>query len=42
MREPEIGTVANAVEVLQARYRRHHNNSARSDGQVWTFSTPTR
>ncbi|HEX4037943.1 MAG TPA: transposase [Acidobacteriaceae bacterium] len=33
--EPEIDTTANAVEVLQARYRRRYNNSARSDEQVW-------
>jgi putative transposase len=35
MREPEIDTTANAVEVLQARYRRRYNSSARSDEQVW-------
>jgi len=35
MREPEIDTAANAVETLQARYRRRYNNSARSDEQVW-------
>jgi putative transposase len=35
MREPEIDTAANAVEVLQARYRRRYNNSARRDEQVW-------
>ncbi|HEY1810075.1 MAG TPA: transposase [Acidobacteriaceae bacterium] len=35
MREPEIDTAANAVEMLQARYRRRYNSSARSDEQVW-------
>ncbi|HEY1500303.1 MAG TPA: transposase [Acidobacteriaceae bacterium] len=35
MREPEIDTAANAVEVLQGRYRRRYNSSARSDEQVW-------
>lgn len=35
MREPGIDTTANAVEVLQARYRRRYNSSARSDEQVW-------
>jgi putative transposase len=35
MREPEVDTAANAVETLQARYRRRYNNSARSDDQVW-------
>ncbi|HEX4007479.1 MAG TPA: transposase [Acidobacteriaceae bacterium] len=35
MREPEIDTTANAVEMLQARYRRRYNSSARSDEQVW-------
>jgi len=35
MREPEIDTTTNAVEVLQARYRRRYNNSARSGEQVW-------
>jgi putative transposase len=35
MREPEIDTAANAVQTLQARYRRRYNNSARSDEQVW-------
>jgi putative transposase len=35
MREPEIDTAANAVETLQARYRRRYNNSARSVEQVW-------
>jgi REP element-mobilizing transposase RayT len=35
MREPEIDTAANAVEMLQARYRRRYNNSARLDQQVW-------
>ncbi len=35
MREPEIDTAANAVETLQARYRRRYNSSARSDEQVW-------
>ena len=35
MREPEIDTAGNAVETLEARYRRRYNNSARSDEQVW-------
>jgi putative transposase len=35
MREPEIDTAANAVEMLRARYRRRYNSSARSDEQVW-------
>ena len=35
MREPEIDTATNAVEMLQARYRRRYNSSARSDEQVW-------
>lgn len=35
MREPEIDTAANSVEMLQARYRRRYNSSARSDEQVW-------
>jgi putative transposase len=35
MREPQIDTAANAVEMLQARYRRRYNSSARSDEQVW-------
>ena len=35
MREPEIDTAANAVAMLQARYRRRYNTSARSDEQVW-------
>ncbi len=35
MREPEIDTAANAVETLQARYRRRFNSSARLDEQVW-------
>ena len=35
MLEPEIDTAANAVEVLQSRYRRRYNSSARSDEQVW-------
>lgn len=35
MREPGIDTAANAVEMLQARYRRRYNSSARSDEQVW-------
>lgn len=35
MREPEIDTAANAIETLQARYRRRYNNSARSEEQVW-------
>ncbi len=35
MREPEIDTAANAVETLQARYRRRYNSSARLDEQVW-------
>jgi REP element-mobilizing transposase RayT len=35
MREPEIDTAANAVEMLEARYRRRYNTSARSDEQVW-------
>lgn len=35
MREPEIDTAANAVEMLQARYRRRYNSSARSVEQVW-------
>jgi putative transposase len=35
MREPEIDTAANAIEMLQARYRRRYNSSARSDEQVW-------
>lgn len=35
MREPEIDTAANAVEMLQGRYRRRYNSSARSDEQVW-------
>lgn len=35
MREPEIDTAANAVETLQARYRRRYNNSSRSVEQVW-------
>lgn len=35
MTEPSIDTVANSVEMLQQRYRRRYNNSARSDAQVW-------
>ncbi len=35
MREPEIDTAANAVEMLEGRYRRRYNSSARSDEQVW-------
>lgn len=35
MTEPTIDTVANSVEMLQQRYRRRYNNSARSDEQVW-------
>jgi putative transposase len=35
MREPEIDTAANSVEMLQARYRRRYNSSARLDEQVW-------
>ena len=35
MREPEIDTAANAVEMIQARYRRRYNSSARLDEQVW-------
>jgi putative transposase len=35
MRKPEVDTAANAVEVLEARYRRRYNSSARSDEQVW-------
>lgn len=35
MREPEIDTCANAIEMLQARYRRRYNSSARLDEQVW-------
>jgi len=35
MREPEVDTCANAMEVLQARYRRRYNSSARLDEQVW-------
>jgi len=35
MAEPSIDTVANSVEMLQQRYRRRYNNSARSDAQVW-------
>ena len=35
MREPEIDTAANAVETIQARYRRRYNSSARLDEQVW-------
>src|SRR5487761_1267349 len=36
MTEPAIDTVANSVAVLQQRYRRRYNNSARSDEQVWS------
>lgn len=35
LREPEIDTTGNAVEMLRARYRRRYNSSARSDEQVW-------
>lgn len=35
MREPEIDTAANAIEMLEGRYRRRYNSSARSDEQVW-------
>ena len=35
MREPEIDTAANAVETIQARYRRRYNSSARLDQQSW-------
>jgi putative transposase len=35
MREPEVDTAAHAIEVLEARYRRRYNSSARSDEQVW-------
>ncbi len=35
MREPEIDTAANAVEMIKARYRRRYNSSARLDEQVW-------
>ncbi|MHB8301743.1 MAG: REP-associated tyrosine transposase [Acidobacteriaceae bacterium] len=35
MTEPSIDTVANSVDMLQQRYRRRYNNSARSDAQVW-------
>lgn len=35
MREPEIDTAANAVEMIESRYRRRYNSSARSDEQVW-------
>jgi len=39
MREPEVDTCANAIEMLQARYRRRYNSSARSDEQVWERRT---
>lgn len=35
MREPAIDTAANAVEMIESRYRRRYNSSARSDEQVW-------
>ncbi|MBW4027763.1 MAG: hypothetical protein HIU93_10205 [Acidobacteria bacterium] len=35
MREPEIDTAANSVEMIEQRYRRRYNNSARSVEQVW-------
>jgi putative transposase len=35
MVEPEIDTAANSIEMLQQRYQRRYNNSARSSDQVW-------
>ena len=35
MAEPAVDTAANSIEMLQQRYQRRYNTSARSSEQVW-------